>query len=44
MKRIVCWWRGHIIKADIVLMPPAGTYRYVFHCDRCQRVLSGPRP
>lgn len=41
MKRLICWWRGHIIKAEIVRR---GEYRYVYYCDRCDRILPGPRP
>ena len=41
MKRIVCWFKGHIIKATIDF---DGEPQFRFHCERCGRVLPGPRP
>lgn len=39
MKRLICWWRGHVINATIT-----ADYRYLYFCDRCNRLLPGPRP
>lgn len=42
MKRLLCWWHGHLIKATIDVA--SAEVRFVFHCERCGRILPGPRP
>lgn len=43
MKRLICWWLGHQIKADILLAPEGG-HKFAFYCERCNCRLPGPRP
>ena len=40
MKRLICWFNGHIIKATIQF---DDDMEFRFHCERCGRMLPGPR-
>lgn len=44
MKRLLCWWHGHLIKAtiDVASADDDREVRFVFHCERCGRILPGP--
>jgi hypothetical protein len=35
MRRLICRWFGHRLMRQIVLLPTAGTFRYLFACERC---------
>jgi len=42
LQRFTCWLRGHVIKAQFIIMPPANSYRLIYYCERCNKPLPGP--
>lgn len=39
--KLKCWWHGHVIVASIDFHPTCT--KYIYTCQRCARVLPGPR-